>query len=546
MNYDLSGVASSRESTLLNSNGRTIQSPSLEAKTASRTPLLISSEYGHLEIVKLLQSRFGANVDARDTLERTAFHLSCCCRDPDVSRFIIQLRPELREAVDRHGRTGLFYAVLNNVNGNDSRAGLQRAECGAPGQLTFGDSKFHDYRARLMTLLQTIQQNGLEHMYHVKRPDLFSGSWMEGISGTDDLFAEEGELLRTSCNVSEALIRVCNLLSPPASMPAPNSAVTSEDLLERYLVVNSDDVSGGKGRGSANSDKCGRIYVSSHTRHLLKGEKGNRERESMQIVEKERDDKLLELMRQIKAADEKLGTAVSVAEYTALQEEAAELRGLKTQLEIQLMDLRGQASFAAEKARTMTDELEKRCRENGELAVQLAAAQAMIDNMAVDAARKQTVQEGCRTMAWDSVEDTGRYDRLERQLVVMKGEKGNLLRQNEVLEAEVKRMVTIAGDEKRAEVDRVEQENGKLRQRLGELEEKLERLDKDKSEEMTTEEPSESERKKGEAEREMKTKDRAEKWLSYLDDRDPSIADNAITSRIAVEVPAVAALLNLV
>lgn len=102
-----------------------------------------------------------------------------------------------------------------------------------------------------MTLLRTIQQNGLEHMYHVKRPDLFSGSWIEGvamgmsvspgvsscssyqITATDDLFAEEGELLRTSCSVSEALIRVCNLLSPPASMPAPNSAVTSEDLLER-------------------------------------------------------------------------------------------------------------------------------------------------------------------------------------------------------------------------------------------------------------------------------------------------------------------------
>lgn len=35
MNYDLSGAASSRESTLLNSNGRTIQTPILEAKTAS-------------------------------------------------------------------------------------------------------------------------------------------------------------------------------------------------------------------------------------------------------------------------------------------------------------------------------------------------------------------------------------------------------------------------------------------------------------------------------------------------------------------------------
>lgn len=64
--------------------------------------------------------------------------------------------------------------------------------------------------------------------------------------------------------------------------------------------------------------------------------------------------------------------------------------------------------------------------------MQLAAAQAMIDNMAVDAARKETVREGCRTMAWDFVEDTDRYDRLKRELVVMKSEKGNLLRQNEV------------------------------------------------------------------------------------------------------------------
>ncbi|EER03805.1 hypothetical protein Pmar_PMAR027346, partial [Perkinsus marinus ATCC 50983] len=94
------------------------------------------------------------------------------------------------------------------------------------------------------------------------------------------------------------------------------------------------------------------------------------------------------------------------------------------------------ASFAAEKARTMTEELEKCCCHSWGYQRLLVVfgrvlGGAMIDNMAVDAARKETVREGCRTMAWDFVEDTDRYDRLKRELVVMKSEKGNLLRQNE-------------------------------------------------------------------------------------------------------------------
>ncbi|KAF4733180.1 hypothetical protein FOZ62_030419 [Perkinsus olseni] len=368
--------------------------------------------------------------------------------------------------------------------------------------------------------MQIIQRNGLEHMYHVKRPELFSGGWMEDVNAIEDLIDERGALLRASHSFGEALIRVCNLLMPPGGRPpSPRPAGESEDILARYLISSPDG-----NRRNFQTDMTPAV-------------------ECTQITEKERDDRIRELVRLIEAADAKLSSAVTTADYALLKEEVSNLRTSKTQLEIQLMDLRRQASFAAEKARTMRDELDKKCRENTEISVQLAAAQTMIDSMASDAARREITREG--------------YDRLKRELSMTEAEKGTLLRQNEALEGRLERMEEAKKEQTKKEMLKLEEENARLRRQLRELEDRYEGL-KDSKHQEGTEEGREEARPEGDDGHHSSGRKESKMSLSSVNDAAPLASErsHALPSaaeatfndgrQIFPEVPAVAALLNLV
>jgi len=78
-----------------------------------RTPLHLACEFGHHKLLSSLLN-YDANTDASDGLGRNPFHLACCSDNPQVSQVLISRRPNVVNGVDKHGRTGLFYAVLNN------------------------------------------------------------------------------------------------------------------------------------------------------------------------------------------------------------------------------------------------------------------------------------------------------------------------------------------------------------------------------------------------------------------------------------------------
>jgi hypothetical protein len=71
------------------------------------------------------------------------------------------------------------------------------------------------FRETFVEIMERVQQGGIEQMEHVKRPYLFTGSWMEGVATHQHLL---GRVLRTVPG-PEVCLRVFNLLRPPAVLP---------------------------------------------------------------------------------------------------------------------------------------------------------------------------------------------------------------------------------------------------------------------------------------------------------------------------------------
>eukprot|EP00928_Gymnodinium_smaydae_P070644 TRINITY_DN54444_c0_g1_i1.p1 TRINITY_DN54444_c0_g1~~TRINITY_DN54444_c0_g1_i1.p1 ORF type:complete len:762 (-),score=199.71 TRINITY_DN54444_c0_g1_i1:106-2166(-) len=75
---------------------------------------------------------------------------------------------------------------------------------------------FRELQARFVRIMERVQSAGVEQMEHVKRPHLFTGSWMADVSSHQQLL---GHALKHVPG-PEACIRVFNLLRPPAHLPA--------------------------------------------------------------------------------------------------------------------------------------------------------------------------------------------------------------------------------------------------------------------------------------------------------------------------------------
>ncbi|CAD7923349.1 unnamed protein product [Amoebophrya sp. A120] len=88
-------------------------SAEMDAKDRTgRNPLHIACEYGQAKAVQMLL-KFGINPELPDGLGRNAFHLACCSESLQSIDYLLARKPKLLQAVDKHQRTGLFYAVLN-------------------------------------------------------------------------------------------------------------------------------------------------------------------------------------------------------------------------------------------------------------------------------------------------------------------------------------------------------------------------------------------------------------------------------------------------
>ncbi|KAF4656036.1 hypothetical protein FOL47_009185 [Perkinsus chesapeaki] len=431
-----------------------------------RTPLLVSCEYGHSNIFELLVSRFGADVDATDSLQRTAFHLACCCRSAKLPNLILKLREHLREATDRHGRTGLFYAVLNTDEeaAKDITEMILRSR--AADGLTaycvdsYGKSPLEYAKERSRSsIVDLLLRYRASHT--IKTPDTFESNlssqqtkyealWPTGDSRCLSYaeFSTSWACVELSLTAwwfwaghkhREKLVKLARLMQRNAldhmfHVKLPdifNGSWIEED--SKPITVLSEE--GSTGNGGRNSIRCLQC-------------------ERFRAQEKERDGKMKELARQIELADQRLRTVVSATDYAMLQEEEANLRASKTQLEIQMMESHRQSSFTAEKIRSLTEELERRSREGSELSVRLAAAQRMIDSMAVEAAKKDHFREG--------------YERLKQKVDVLEREKGLMIREKETLENKVQHLSSNEVTTKL--MGKLEYENRILQRRIDELE----------------------------------------------------------------------------
>eukprot|EP00971_Amphidinium_carterae_P274135 5440573-Amphidinium_carterae.1 len=76
---------------------------------------------------------------------------------------------------------------------------------------------FRALQQRFVQLMTEVQDRGIEHMEHVKKPHLFTGSWMAKVYSHQQLL---GDVL-DAVPGPEVCIRVFNLLHPPQSLPVP-------------------------------------------------------------------------------------------------------------------------------------------------------------------------------------------------------------------------------------------------------------------------------------------------------------------------------------
>lgn len=66
-----------------------------------------------------------------------------------------------------------------------------------------------NHQAKLVENLKRVQEFGVESYQHVKKPYLFTGSWMEYVTTLDDLM-----LQINGCRPNEAVMKVFNILFP--------------------------------------------------------------------------------------------------------------------------------------------------------------------------------------------------------------------------------------------------------------------------------------------------------------------------------------------
>lgn len=64
-------------------------------------------------------------------------------------------------------------------------------------------------REKLFVLLKKLQESGVRAKFHIKRPYIFTGSWLENADSIEDLYSIFGEI-----SGPEVAMRVFNVLCP--------------------------------------------------------------------------------------------------------------------------------------------------------------------------------------------------------------------------------------------------------------------------------------------------------------------------------------------
>lgn len=298
-----------------------------------------------------------------------------------------------------------------------------------PGSL---GAPFQALQARFVQIMERVQEGGLQQMEHIKRPHLFTGSWMIDVASHQQLL---GQTLRYVPG-PEVAMRVFNLLRPPRGFPQARG--DERDILSYYHEH------AAKSWGGADP------YTSALAAMEDEGATHAGRFELLRAVHEQR--------RQLEAKDELV----------------EEVRRRADKLEAEL-----QRGLNAEEAKSMRDKLSKAKEEalnrTGELDESRALARSLEGQVRVLAAQLREEKERCNELI---VRQTELQQKIERHLAEKGAEKGwQVVAEEEraqalALRRQVEQQLREAHDGAKATLDqnsRLEGERQQLLEELGRL-----------------------------------------------------------------------------
>lgn len=176
----------------------------------------------------------GISVDVPDNELKTPMHHACDASKPRGIRLLIKWGANLA-ARDRNGKTPYDLALNPNIKQLVSLYTKTKQEDFKTSRLsseklpkitqkvaenrpaTPVQAPVTGFKEKLIGLLRKVQETGVLANQHIKKPSLYSGSWVEGILNTAALHNE-----LSSSQPTEAVIKVFNVLFPyPKVLPVP-------------------------------------------------------------------------------------------------------------------------------------------------------------------------------------------------------------------------------------------------------------------------------------------------------------------------------------
>jgi ankyrin repeat protein len=188
------------------------------------------------EIIKTLVEA-GMDVNVTDDERQTPLHHACEAGKAKAIRCLLKLGSSTT-IKDCNSNTPIDLANSNNLKKLISLHTMNEKntkklnEQGIKNSYELPSVKLSDrksgYKDKLFSLLSSVQEAGIINKQHIKKPQIYTGNWMEGIISPIALFNE-----LSYCTPSEAVLKVFNVLFP-YTKPIPPYKPTDVIMDEYY------------------------------------------------------------------------------------------------------------------------------------------------------------------------------------------------------------------------------------------------------------------------------------------------------------------------